>query len=490
MESRPALELVANLCGELLSGRINYCHWKSNAAIDRSAAGENDLDLLVSREDSQRFLEILFRLGFREACEPPDQRLPGVRDFYGYDKKSDRLVHAHVHFQLVLGHDFSKNYHIPLETPYLESATVHGIFRIPSPEFELALFVIRMVIKHSTLDAILMRHGRLSSSERNELEFLQTSTTAAKVMEIYEKHLPYIDCGLYEACLQSLQPGCSLFHRISAGRQLQKKLRSCARRPPISDLILKFSQRVIKPIRSRLHMPGSKKRMANGGLLIAIVGGDGSGKTTAINGIFSRLSREFEVVKFHMGKPSWSARTILIRGIIKIGRLLRLYPFIKEGSEYAFNTGKPVFPGYPWLLREVCTARDRFLTYDKARRRATNGRLVVCDRYPLPEVKFMDGPQVERVTRDITPGKLISALARIEIRYYEQISRPDLLIVLRLAPEISVQRKTDESPETVRPRAEEMWKVDWSKTPGRIIDAGQGKTEVLSDLMALIWSNQ
>ncbi len=488
-EKRSASDLVTRLCTNLNDEKINYCHWKSNAALDRSASGENDLDLLVSRIDANRLIEILVQHQFAEANSSRGEQLPGTRDFYGYDDKVDRIIHAHVHFQLILGHDLSKNYHIPIEQPFLQSATQDELFRIPAPEFEMAIFVIRMVLKHSTLDAILMRHGALSDSERNELIYLQTRTSTAKVLAVFEQHLPYIDPDLYQACLQSIQPGCPFFGRISAGQRLQQKLRSCARRAQVGDIILKFSQRIILPIKSRLHMHMPKKRMVNGGLLAAIVGGDGSGKTTSINGLYSRLSDEFEITKFHMGKPSWSWMTIMIRSIIKIGRIFGLYPFAKEGSEYAINTNSPIFPGYPWLIREVCTARDRFLTYVTARRLATNGGLVICDRYPLAEVKIMDGPQVERVTGGLKSNRFIRYLAELEKKYYDQITLPDLLIVLRVDPEISVERKSDETVDSVRSRAGEIWKVDWSKTPAHIIDASKSKTEVLSDMMSLIWSN-
>ena len=487
-QNQPASDLVAKLCNALNAQGVNYCHWKSNAALDRSASGENDLDLLVCRPDAQRFIELLSEFGFIEACASKSEKLPGVRDFYGYDAVDDRIIHVHAHFQLILGHDFSKNYRIPIECSYLGSATLNGLFRVPAPEFEFAIFVIRMVLKHSTWDAVLMRHAALSTSERSELEFLQKHASTSAAAGVFEKHLPCIDRNLFEACLQALQPGCSLSKRVSAARRLQRQLQSCARRSQLADVFLKFSQRVILPIQSRLHLHILKKGMANGGLLMAIIGGDGSGKTTAINGLYSRLSAEFEIVKFHMGKPNWSWTTILIRGFIKIGRTFGLYPFMNEGSEYAIDTNTPIFPGYPWLIREVCTAHDRLLTYNKARRLATNGSLVLCDRYPLAEVKIMDGPQVERVTRGIKSTRLIRFLARLEKQYYDQISLPDILTVLHVAPEISVQRKTDESADSVHSRAEEVWNVNWSKTPACIVDASKSKTEVLSELMTLIWS--
>lgn len=488
-EALPALELVLKLCETLEAEKINYCHWKSNAALDRSANGENDLDLLVSREDSQKFVEILFRLNFKEALADRSEQLPGIRDYYGYDEHSDRLVHVHAHFRLVLGHDLSKNYHIPLEDPYLASAHQEDLFRVPAPEFELALFIIRMVLKHSTLDTILMRHGDISDSERSELDFLTARTTLEQVAAVYDRYLPFINHHLLTECILAIRPGCSFVKRIRAGDQLQQALKSCARRPQGTDLILKFWRRVKLPIQSRLHFRMPKKRMANGGLLIAIVGGDGSGKTTAVEGLYNEFSEEFDIKKVHLGKPHWSLITVLIRGVVKVGRTLGLYPFIREGAEATLDTNSPEFPGYPWLIREVCTAHDRYQTYLAARRYASNGGLVICDRYPIPQIKIMDGPQVERVTSSMKPNAWIRRLAKIEKQYYDRVLPPDVLVTLRVDPEVSVQRKTDEDADSVRSRAGEVWNVEWKNTNAHVIDAGKTKIEVRVDLMKVIWSH-
>src|SRR5512142_1764420 len=102
---RAALRLVAELCAALSVEGIDYCHWKSNPFLDRSASGDNDLDLLVSRRHTNEFTRILNSLGFKEALSPAHEALPGVRNYYGYDIQTGRLVHIHAHFQLVLGND-------------------------------------------------------------------------------------------------------------------------------------------------------------------------------------------------------------------------------------------------------------------------------------------------------------------------------------------------------------------------------------------------
>jgi thymidylate kinase len=228
--------------------------------------------------------------------------------------------------------------------------------------------------------------------------------------------------------------------------------------------------------------------MASGGLMVAIVGGDGAGKTTAINELYARLSKYFETIKVHMGKPSFSWTTITVRVILKIGRLLGLYPYIKAPMRYTLDTHSRVFPGYPWLFREVCTARDRYLTYVKARRYASNGGLVICDRFPLPQIRLMDGPQTERMTMTRQTNPLIKWLVALEKRYYQQIKLPELLIVLRADPETAVQRKTDEDEASVRARSTEIWELKLRQTNAHVIDAGRSKAEVLSELKALVWS--
>jgi thymidylate kinase len=251
---------------------------------------------------------------------------------------------------------------------------------------------------------------------------------------------------------------------------------------------MKLWRRVVWPIRRRLTKHPKKMRMVNGGTTIAIIGGDGAGKTTAVNELYNWLSKDFDTHKVHLGKPSWSWTTIAIRGFLKIGSSLGFYPFLRTPIQYNLDEESLIFPGYPWLFREICTARDRFLTYVKARRFATNGGLVICDRFPIPDIKLMDGPQIERMTSVLPKNLLVEALIKLEKKYYQQITLPELLFVLKVDPEITVQRKTDESPVSVRARTTEIWEKDEWQEPVQVVDASKKKEEVLGDLKKLIWS--
>ena len=100
----------------------------------------------------------------------------------------------------------------------------------------------------------------------------------------------------------------------------------------------------------------------------------------------------------------------------------------------------------------------------------------------------MDGPQCEQA---LTALKKVSwlhkRLAKMEIAYYQQIQLPDLLIVLRVQPELAVQRKKEESQASVHARSGEVWGLDWKKKAAHVIDASLPKTDVVSQVQALVW---
>jgi GDP-L-fucose synthase len=61
------LPLIQELINELESKKISYCHWKSNTAWAETLSGKNDLDVLVSISDKEKFLSVLRDLGFFRA---------------------------------------------------------------------------------------------------------------------------------------------------------------------------------------------------------------------------------------------------------------------------------------------------------------------------------------------------------------------------------------------------------------------------------------
>jgi thymidylate kinase len=487
---KPPLPLVLGVGRLLEESGIAYCHWKSNAAIDRSASGDNDLDLLVQREDVRRFTELLSGLGFVRAHKR-GETIPGIESFYGFDAEADRLVHVHAHYQLILGDDRTKNYRLPIEDAYIRSAAQGDIFKLPVPEFEYVVFVIRMTLKYCTWDEIVwnaMRGRRAgpSRTEREELEYLRVRVDDQRAASVVKAHLPYVDLELFADCVDAVTSRSSVRQRIRAGRLLEVSLQPHARRSRRIDRTLRIWRRIAVAAGRRTRN-SPKNRLAGGGAMVGIMGGDGSGKSTALAALGDWLGPEFDVRLVHLGKPRWSATTYGVRaGLKAVGlgadameRLVRVAPMRRFAL--LVSTYRPLV----WL---VCTARDRHHTYGHARRFAADGGLVLSDRYPHPRLTSMDVPRIAGLTAGELDNRVVRAMIRLEQRYHRSIAAPELLVVLRVDPEIAVRRKTNEKPDSVRARGAEIWNIDWRDARALVIDASQPEEAVVRELKALVWS--
>ena len=479
--------LVLVLCDELRLAGVRYCHWKSNDMLHRSATGENDLDLLVHRHDGQRFAEVLDRLGFRHALAPGGRDHPGVSHHYSLDEPSGRFVHIHAHFSLVLGDDTTKNFRLPIEDAYLASCHHDQLFPVPSAEFELAVFVIRMMLKHATWDAVAIGKGRLGSNERRELDWLLERADPDATLAVVREHLAGVGVDLWQDCLATWVDRRGVLRRLATGRRTLRALRPHARRSWPHDLLLRVVRRFTWGSRAYVLRLPARKRLDRVGATVAIVGGDGSGKSTAVAGTVGWLAGPLRVRQLHLGKPRPSLLTLAVKGPMYVARSAGLLE--SAWASVDPRTAQPEdFPGNAWALWHLFTARDRLRDYRKARREADTGGIVVSDRWPLEQISLMDGPRTTWTLR--TPDRFSSLtrrIARAEQRVYAQIEPPDVLVVLRIDPEVAVARRSDEESSYVRARNTEVRDIDWSRTPATVIDATLPPEQVLARVRRAIW---
>jgi thymidylate kinase len=494
-EARPdgpvPLDLVMRLCESLSVRGVDYCHWKSNEAIDRSASADNDLDLLVSREHAVRFTEVVHSLGFKQARQSPTKEFPGVLHFLGVDPNTKKFVDIHAHYQLVVGDDMTKNHRLPIERAYLAACHQGPVFRVPAAEFELAALVIRLVLKHATWDAKLTFQGSLAASERREVDFLRARTGWDTVAAVVEEHLPYIDRELWDRCVRWVVREGPGWDGVGVARELSHALSAHTRAAWLPDLSLKIYRRGMLFTRRRvLRRPSERYRLESGGAVVALVGGDGAGKSTAVDATSQWLSGVFRTSTLHLGKPPQGAASLASRAAWGLAAPLRSSSTtgtaVLESSSPAERLDSR---GTARLVWEVLTARDRYRAYVRARRAAARGELVVCDRFPLPDVMHMDGAVSSRLPLDENAGWPVRRLVALERRYYRRLLAPDVLVVLRVHPDVAVERKRDVEHEGfVRPRVEEVWGVEWADTAACVIDANQPRDQVLAEVKHAIWS--
>jgi thymidylate kinase len=481
-------EFTLGKIGELLAAleeaSISYCHWKSNEAIAASLSGANDLDLLVAREDAVRFRAVLSTLGFTQVHPIDRPEILGIEDFFGRDQSTGSLVHVQPHYELILGDDMTKAYRVPIERDYLASAlSGHAGIPLPAPEFEYVVFLIRMVLKHCPLEALIARKGRLTASERRELADLENRIDDEQARRVQRQLLPFLDEEVLALGRSAIERDSGIVLRARAGRRLVRSLTGQARHPAVVDSILKVRARIRRRLRQLRNAPKGK-RPASGGLVVAVVGGDGSGKSSLVEGLSAALGGAFDVMQVHLGKPP---RSVLTRAITKPLRILRSRGAFAETRLPSWHEHSS-FPGYVFMLWHVLIARDRFLLYSQVRRRAEAGAVVVSDRFPLDRLSTMDGRRLHALP-GVASRRLAGWLREREDLYYRRIRPPDVLLVLRVAPELAVNRRADQDEVFVRKRAEEIWNVDWSGSGARILDASRTREQLREDALSVVWAN-
>jgi thymidylate kinase len=480
--------VTRDLASRLDSAGFSYCHWKSNVAIARSESGENDLDLLFHEHDADRLHAVLREQGFIRTIRRGAE-VPWTENFYAFAPDGRRWVHLHVHYRLVLGHDRTKNHRLPIEDVYLTTSERRDSFLpTPPPELEYLVLVIRMVLKYAIADEIMWAglRGRKSApktSEQVELDDLRARIDRPTVDRWLES-IGSIDASLFADCETAIDPGQPLRRRIATAGRLERALGPSARRGRVADAGGRIVGRVEHAARARLgRLPGNRR--AAGGVVVAVIGGDGSGKSTVLAEAEHSLRDAFEVRSIHMGKPPWSSTTTITRAAMaaaartvrKVNSHVGSVPLRRLGT--AIDTYRPLV----WF---ALTARDRRLLHAEARRFAAVGGIVLSDRYPHPLLVEMDVPQIRRITAGCLDNAVVRRLARIEEAEHGRIQPPDELIVLRLDPDVAAVRKQNEPAESVRRRGQEVWTADWSGSAAHVVDASRSPAEVAADVMAII----
>ena len=353
------LPKIATLLELLNDSGITYCHWKSNWALGETLEGETDLDLLIRRGDAAAFRAILHDLGFGLAIEAGVQPLPSVEHYHALDDPTGAIAHVHAYYRVISGESLSKNYHFPVEEMLLDNRRLVGTVPIPSAGAELIVFVLRMLIKHTSpieLGLIL----RDADSLRREVDWLMTDAAIQEALALLPIWLPQVDDTLFLAGVDALRRSDRSAHRIVVGFQIRRRLRVFARHHSLRARLTETSRFTAKVI---YRMGGSKKKLtpAGGGAVIAFVGSEATGKSTLLSEVEHWLGEHYTVRRIHAGKPPSTVATFvphvflpLLRRLLAQQRSTR----IEARRAEVPGVGSPDY-GLAFAIRSVMLAYEK-----------------------------------------------------------------------------------------------------------------------------------
>ena len=236
-----------------------------------------------------------------------------------------------------------------------------------------------------------------------------------------------------------------------------------------------------------LHLPRSWSRRApGGGCVVALIGIDGSGKTTISAAVRTWLGSEIDVIPVYFGTGDGRPSLLLRPFKLLVPLLTPLLKTKPRGSSHGEVSKAPPGRLYSLLLMiwAAVVAHEKRTKLLAARRAASRGLVVVTDRYPQREIDgFNDGPLLTRL------GWAPSWLRAWEASAYTLAQRlpPDLVVKLIVTPETVARREPDMDSTVIEKRVGEIPRLAFSGAHVVSISAEQPLADVVRAVKKEIW---
>lgn len=485
------LNILLVVLNALRQSDVECCYWKSSRRLQAVLSGESDFDLLVARSDQHRATQAMLACGFKRFESANCHGHPAVQSFLGYDDPSGRIVHLHLHFRLVVGQPLLRNYQLPWEQLILASAIPHPTLpiRMLDPTSEALLLLVRGSLELRRRDPIVLRNWQ-SAQEKFELDRLHLAPQVDR-RSLRDQAARLVKEDVAEAIAEALfaaQPFAAQ-HRLQA--RIRKEL-AAYRTYNSVDALVRGIGRAILWIAGGLnkrfvHIPRPWSRRApGGGIVVALVGIDGSGKTTVTTAIRQWLGAEVDVLPIYFGTGGGRPSLLLLPFKLLVPMASWALGTKPAGSSHGGISDRPPGPFYSallavWASIVAVEKRNKLLA---ARRGADRGMVVITDRFPQDQIaEFNDAPLLPRL------AKIPAWLRRFEANAYALARRlpPDLVIKLQTTPEVIMSREPDMDPLVIRRRVPALQQLTFGGAAVVSLDAGQPLADVIRSAKAAIW---
>lgn len=491
-EEGPApLQLLVRLLMGMHRHEISYCYWKSSRRVHVALAGETDLDLLVARRDKERAEQILLEHGCKLFPSVPRRAHPAVLDFLGYDDPSGRIVHVHLHIALIVGESLLKNYRLPWEAALLGSAIVHPTLPIRTldPVDEAILLLVRTALERCWRDPVALRRRhalteKLTRDRQSLAERVDGQMIGVRAAGLTDEKLARIlaeafeDPGLLQrssGTLRRIRRGLSGYRDNNA---LEARLRGTAR--GIRWGIDGLNEHILK-------LPRPWRRCApGGGIVVAVLGVDGSGKTSVTAAIRQWLGAGVDVLPIYFGTGDGRPSLLLLPFKMMVPLVTSTLRTKPAGASHGNISDRPPSLCYSAMLMIWATilAVEKRLKLAAARRGASRGMVVIGDRYPQDQLSsFNDGPLLPRLKH------VPASLRRFEASAYALTRRlpPELVIKLMATPAVLSVREPNMKPDVIRERVMQLQRLTYPGAKIVCVDAERPLAEVIRVVKHEIW---
>lgn len=485
---------------------IEYAHFKSNGNLDFSFNETGDFDVLVNSDKIDQVYEVLLNLNAKQMNTDSIKKYPGVDNWLLFDDESGKIHHLHLHYQLMSGKEYVKEYNIPWEDIILNTRVKDpewNIF-ITDPSLELILLSVRMVIKAHTRDYAKAITGmyKTHSGLQQERDYLISKADSSEIESFLNELFLKEDIEKLAKLVQKSKLTSGEFLELS--EIIRKNLKNSRRLSGFNSFLLSKTRRteyIYKRIIKKLgHFVLLKKYPMNKGAIIAFIGVDGSGKSTTTKEIYKWLSKQFDCSRVYMGLGD--GKTTLYATVMK--KLRKLFggkdntPSInsdnyKRKGKVSFLKNPAFFIKKVFLVKTIYSVeKDNYRKIILMNKYRINGGISVMDRFPQIELPNRnDGPKIAEYANIIDAERFVRRYRKKEEQKLQIVKaiKPDIIFRLNISAEESMRRKHDQSDITVaKSKINDLLSIGYQGARVIDIDAEQEYDKELLEIKKYIWS--
>lgn len=502
------MHVMNRLFGKWSEMGIRYAHFKSNENLNYSFNDNGDFDVLVDPLRSKDVFATLNELGAKQTNTIPEKHYPGVDNWLLFDDESGRIHHLHLHFQIMSGKPYVKDYEIPFRDIILDSRIFNEQWQIyvSNPNVELILLTVRLVIKSHFSDLVKSFVGayRTYDTLQKEREGLLKIVSSAEVENYLEKIFGTEYTHILKRIILSDYIGSADFRRLShiVRDNFKSSRRVSAFKGSVRSMRSTLHYFWLRVIKKMGYFTISKKTSLSSGAIIAFVGVDGSGKSTTEREIYKWLSKQFDCSRVYMGLGD--GKTAPLATILKKGRrLIGSGSFESNESINSKNYVKrePItfFKNPKYYIRKrllistiYSVEKNNYNNFIRMNRYRINGGISVLDRYPQIELPNQnDGPKIEAYKDLIKAEGYISRMTKKEISKLSIVRtiKPDVIFRLNISAEESMRRKPDQKDiSIVQGKIDDLNRITFQGARIEDINAMQPYEQEIIEIKRIIWN--
>ncbi|HUQ96056.1 MAG TPA: hypothetical protein VM010_00220 [Chitinophagaceae bacterium] len=443
------LAVIESLFDALHAAGIRYCHWKSSEHLQASMTGDTDLDVLFDAGQKMELEQLLASLGFKKFNSIALKQYRAIEDFIGFDNATGKIVHLHTHYQLTIGEVYVKSYQLPFANALLESCIydeAFGLYRI-APAYELVLLYFRTALKIRTRDVLRMymhKHTTFGAAVLVEYNWLRLRTSDSEIEAVLKKTVQHY-MPVYALVTGAFRR--DELYKLS--RLLKNEFKAYRFLSPANALFVRWYREgallALEKLARRLKRPIARQRInPRGGIIVALIGADGSGKSTVIRNLQATFQKKLDVYTVYLGNgrigtKSWTRKVLLYSKKMAA----KPKPVVQTES---VKMKKVTLRGFKanlfTCLQALVIAQERYKNLRRIQAAKKRGMLVLCDRFPQNQTPgYNDGPLLHAFLT--SPHFLYRLMAKREARIYAkaQSNPPDLVLKLVADPDVIKERK-------------------------------------------------